>query len=364
VKANEKRGDTLSRTELDAMRLIKRAVYVDASDIHIMPKANQSLIKFRVHSIIYAQETISLQLSRKLISYFKFTAGMNIGEKRLPQSGSLEVKVDEEIYHLRLSTLPTRKEESLVIRVHPQFIKWPINKLALFRSSMEQILALIKKPSGCIVFCGPTGSGKTTLMYSLLHELIGKTEKQIITIEDPIEYHNDCFTQLEVNEVAGLTYSVVLKSMLRHNPDIIMVGEIRDAETANMVMHASLTGHLVLTTMHANDPISCIQRFDDLGVSRVNLTQSLTAIVSQRLVNIKCPFCIENCSPYCQTYRNNNRSGIYDILSGHDLIDELSDVKRNFTKRKGLINELVKGIALGYLPEKMYDLLLGEGNEI
>jgi competence protein ComGA len=345
--------------ELTTERLLKKAVHLSASDLHIIPKENKTVIRFRIDDDLQVDKPWSNEISRKMIAHLKFLAGMDIGEKRLPQSGSLQLSISGKNYYLRLSTMPTLVDESLVVRFHPQFIPQAINKLCVFPTAVTKLQKLINHPCGLIVVCGPTGSGKTTMIYSLLQEIYTKRKSHIVTVEDPIESVNEAFTQVEINERAGLSYHKVLKSLLRHNPDIILIGEIRDKDTAQAAVNASLSGQLVLTTMHANDTLSCIERFKEFDIPAIELHQSCIAIVAQRLVKLTCPFCTKDCHPLCKIHRKNRRSSIVEILSGDSLNAKIIDNQdeRDFVTLK---DEIKKGVALGYFCEKTYYRLVGD----
>ncbi|OZM57664.1 hypothetical protein CIB95_04645 [Lottiidibacillus patelloidae] len=349
----------MSYVEESVELLVNKAIYLSASDLHIIPKRDHYAIKFRVDGDLFMDNPLPKKKAEKMIAHLKFLARMDIGEKRLPQAGSMQIKLNSGAYFLRLSTLPTRGEESLVIRFHPKIIPREIRELVLFENSYLRLTKLINNPHGLIILCGPTGSGKTTLLYSMLQDLYEMEQKHIVTIEDPVETESDCFTQVEINEKAGITYESIIKALLRHNPDIIMVGEIRDAKTAKAAIRASMSGQLVFTTMHANDTASCIKRFAEFGISNFDLQQSLIGIIAQRLVKLHCPFCEENCHPLCKVHRKLRRSGIVEILAGEALTNNL--MKTNKSKYKKLKHELCKGIALGYIPEENYYQIIGEG---
>jgi competence protein ComGA len=348
----------LSYIEESVELLVNKAIYLGASDLHIIPKRENCAIKFRVDGDLYMDSPFPKIKAEKMIAHLKFLAGMDIGERRLPQSGSLNFKLHNGSYYLRLSTLPTRREESLVIRFHPKIIPRELRELVLFESTSAKLKKLINNPHGLIVLCGPTGSGKTTLLYSMLQAVYEMDEKHIVTIEDPIETESDHFTQIEINEKAGITYESITKALLRHNPDIIMIGEIRDAQTAKAAIRASMSGQLVFSTMHANDTASCIERFAEFGLSYFDLQQSLIGVIAQRLVKLQCPFCEKKCHPLCKVHRKLRRSGIVEILAGEALSNVLKQT--NQLKYKKLKHELCKGIALGFIPEEAYYRVIGE----
>ena len=245
VISKKKGVHDLSTIERLGDRLVEEAWRINASDIHIVPKQEVATIQFRLDSDLFQKHTITLETCEKLISHFKFLSGMDIGERRRPQNGALQVTNSGSAINLRLSTLPTASQESLVIRILPDSSYHPLERLSLFPQTSKKLFSLLKHSHGLIVFTGPTGSGKTTTLYSLLHETKKELNRNIITLEDPIEKQSEDALQVQVNEKAGITYALGLKAILRHDPDIIMVGEIRDAETAKIAIRAALTGHSV-----------------------------------------------------------------------------------------------------------------------
>ncbi|MFD1736530.1 competence type IV pilus ATPase ComGA [Bacillus salitolerans] len=344
----------MSMVEHHAEGLIHDAVKKGVTDIHLIPKKTECHIKYRIGSHLFTKTTIPKDLAVKLLSHFKFLASMDIGEKRRPQSGSLMISVNQVIINLRLSTLPTHHDESLVIRLLPQDESYPLSELSLFPNSTKTLLSFMTQIHGLIIFTGPTGSGKTTTLYSLLHASIERTHRNVITLEDPIEKFTENLLQVQVNEKAGITYSTGLKAILRHDPDIIMVGEIRDEETAKIAIRAALTGHLVLSTMHTKDTKGAIYRLLEFNVSLQEIEQTVIAVAAQRLFEVKCPFCNEQCSALCRKWKGNRRVSVYEILFGTSLkgvIDEAKgkDVTYSYPTLFQLVN---KGIALGYLSRK------------
>lgn len=249
----------MNEVEQKSRFLLTEALRTGASDVHFIPRKENTLIRYRIDGVLVNQDTISKRLAEKLASHFKFLAGMDIGEKRRPQNGALDFRNDDRYVNLRLSTLPTPFGESLAMRILPQYQNYSLSKLSLFPQMNIQLLSLIDPSDGFILVTGPTGSGKTTLLYSLLHEASNRFDRQIVTFEDPIEIKSDRFVQMEVNEKAGITYAEGFKSILRHDPDVIMIGEIRDAETAQLAVRAAMTGHSVLPKQRAK--VNIIQYF-------------------------------------------------------------------------------------------------------
>ncbi len=215
---------------------------------------------------------------------------------------------------------------------------------------------MMHHPHGLILLTGPTGSGKTSTLYSLINETTRHSSRNVITLEDPIERENDFILQVQVNEKAGITYHTGLKAILRHDPDIIMVGEIRDAETAKIAVRASLTGHLVLTTMHTRNAKGAIYRLREFGVDWQEIEQTLLAVTAQRLVELSCPFCEGECAPSCYSLGRAKRASVFEILSGTALTDVLREARGEKIEHRfrTLREEIRKGIALGWIREEEY----------
>ncbi|OIJ14493.1 hypothetical protein BKP37_08155 [Anaerobacillus alkalilacustris] len=344
----------MSAIELKSNAIILRAIQINASDIHIIPGKNYSHVQMRVDHRLLDVERIKTTEAEKLISHYKFRSKMDIGEKRRPQNGSLCMSINQQQTNLRISTLPTFPHESLAIRILPQNkIEIPLENLALFKSQTNKIRALLKKAHGLLLFSGPTGSGKTTTIYSLLNDSLIKN-KRIISIEDPIEKRIDGLIQVEINEKAGLNYQEVLKATLRHDPDIIVISEIRDTQTAKMAVRAAMTGHLVISTIHANNCIGCISRLREFGIAEYDIKETVIGLVSQRLLELKCPICVGNCSLLCQINRKKRRLAVYEILAGKLLEEIFCDSSKRFAY-ESLEKVINKGIALGYVYETEFD---------
>ncbi len=222
-----------------------------------------------------------------LLTYYKFTAGMDIGEIRKPQDGKINFQSENKTYALRLSTLPVSSSESLALRILPQSDVLQLEKLFLFPTQLTTIKEWISSKSGLILLTGPTGSGKTTTLYALLQALLLEQSYQTITLEDPVEKQIDHILQVQVNEKAGMSYQTGLKAALRHDPDILMVGEIRDKSTAQFAFQAALTGHLVLSTLHARDAFGTVHRLMEMGIQKTDLEQTLIAVASLQLLPMK-----------------------------------------------------------------------------
>jgi type IV pilus assembly protein PilB len=271
--------------------MIEKAVRTRASDIHIEPGESSVRIRMRVDGILREVATPPLDYLAGIISRVKIMSNMNIAEKRTPQDGRASVTVEGREIDLRISTIPTAFGENMVMRLldKAQLIL-PLEKLGFSRDEEPRYKESIQKSNGLILVTGPTGSGKTTTLYSTLNR-IKSIEKNIITIEDPIEYQLDIIRQMQVNPKVGITFSSGLRSILRQDPDVIMVGEIRDQETARIGIQASLTGHLVFSTLHTNDAAGAITRLLDMGIEPYLIASSLRCVLAQRLVRRLCPSC-------------------------------------------------------------------------
>src|SRR3954464_14011274 len=271
--------------------LLERAMEVRATDIHIEPFRNGLVVRMRVDGLLRAVPTPSGVLPQALISRIKILAGLNIAERRLPQDGAARVRVARAEFDVRVATMPTQHGESAVIRLLPRDRGLlEIGKLGLLAHDEALLRKLLLLPHGMIVVTGPTGSGKTTTLATMM-SILNETTRKILTIEDPVEYEIQGVNQSQVKPSIGLTFSNALRSFLRHDPDVIMVGEIRDAETANIAIHAALTGHLVLTTLHTETASAAVPRLLDLGVESFLLKSTLRAVVAQRLVRLLCDRC-------------------------------------------------------------------------
>lgn len=350
----------VSEIEKLADHIISEAAANHATDIHIVPRKKDTLIQLRLTNRLIPRLTLPKEECEKLISHFKFTANMDIGEKRRPQSGAYVSEVNGQFISLRLSTLPSNNRESLVIRLLPQHEQIPYTKISLFPSITRKLLALLNHAHGLIIFTGPTGSGKTTTLYSLLNETAHLFQRNIITLEDPIEKNYDSVLQVQVNEKAGVTYAAGLKAILRHDPDIIMVGEIRDSETAKIAVRAALTGHLVLSTLHTRDAKGAVYRLHEFGVNWLEIEQTLVAVTAQRLVELTCPFCQDDCPSFCNSYQSLKRASVFELLSGKNLSSVIRGAQGELTyPHYPLLKDIIKkGIALGFIKEVEYERLV------
>lgn len=273
--------------------IIKQAVKSKASDIHIEPFENKIRVRFRIDGDLQEIMTPAKSTHSAIVTRIKIMGKMNIAEKRLPQDGRVETNIDGREIDLRISILPTVHGEKIVIRLldRSSFLL-SRSQLGFTTHNMELLNTIIKNPNGIILVTGPTGSGKTTTLYTLLREL-NRVDRNIITVEDPVEYRLNGINQVAVNVKAGLTFANALRSILRQDPDIIMIGEIRDAETAQIAVRAAITGHLVLSTMHTNDTASTVTRLIDMGIQPYLVSSSVVGIIAQRLVRKICSDCKE-----------------------------------------------------------------------
>jgi MSHA biogenesis protein MshE len=267
------------------------ATRLQASDIHIEPQESRLQIRFRIDGVLTLQTEADIKIAASLALRLKLMADLNIAEKRLPQDGRFAIKVKQQRIDVRISTMPTQYGESVVMRLLNQAsMALRLNAIGMPDEMVARFRSIIARPNGLVLVTGPTGSGKTTTLYCALAEL-NSVEKKLITVEDPIEYRLTGINQVQVNDKIDLTFAKVLRSALRQDPDILLVGEMRDQETAEIGLRAAMTGHLVLSTLHTNDAISTPLRLIDMGVQRFKVGSSLQAVVAQRLVRIICDAC-------------------------------------------------------------------------
>ena len=269
------------------------AIQVNASDIHVEPDEKEVRIRFRLDGVLRVQTTADRRIAGAMVSRIKLMAGLDISEKRLPQDGRASVRVRDKSIDVRISTMPVQHGESVVLRLLNQLTGiLDLDRLGMPKNMLERFRRLIHQPTGMVLVTGPTGSGKTTTLYGALKEL-NRPEYKILTVEDPVEYRLPGINQVQVNPKIELTFARVLRSMLRQDPDIILVGEMRDQETAEIALRASMTGHMVLSTLHTNDAVSSALRLLDMGAEAYMVAASLRGIVSQRLVRRVCESCSE-----------------------------------------------------------------------
>ncbi|MDD2592539.1 MAG: ATPase, T2SS/T4P/T4SS family [Erysipelotrichaceae bacterium] len=274
--------------------LILDAYQQNASDIHIEPQGDITRIRFRIDGDLQVYNEVSSEIHQHISTRIKIVSGMNIAEKRIPQDGSFQFKSEFLTVDIRVSSLPTPYGEKIVMRLlgADRNISYELSSLGLSEKTKETIAKVLHLPHGILLVSGPTGSGKTTTLYSMLAQL-ADVKKAIITIEDPIERKFGGITQVQVNPRSGLTFASGLRSILRQDPDTIMIGEIRDSETAQIAIRAAITGHFVLSTIHTNDALSTVERLVDMGVEPYLVASSVKCVMSQRLVKKICPYCKE-----------------------------------------------------------------------
>jgi len=303
--------------------LIVQGVKDRASDIHIEPNEVGLLIRFRIDGMLHDIRTLPNKIKSAVISRVKILANMDIAERRLPQDGRFQVKFGTREVDLRVSTIPTVFGEKVVLRLLDKSKGLlMLEQLGFLPDQLTQFESIISKSYGIILLTGPTGSGKTTTLYAALNKVNSK-DKNIITVEDPVEYKLNRVNQIQVKPKINLTFANTLRSILRQDPDIIMVGEIRDTETAQIAVHASLTGHLVFSTLHTNDAASALTRLIDMGVEPFLISSSVIAVIAQRLVRVICEKCKEEYVPG------------EDVLRGLNIGEELKNNKNKFNLFRG-----------------------------
>jgi MSHA biogenesis protein MshE len=290
-------AETEGLTDAPVVKLLQSmfedAVQVNASDIHIEPDEKEVRIRFRLDGVLRVQTTADRRIASALVSRVKLMANLDISEKRLPQDGRTNIRIRDKSIDVRVSTMPVQYGESVVLRLlNPFSGVLGLEQVGMPKNILDRFRRLIHNPNGMVLVTGPTGSGKTTTLYAALKEL-NKPEFKILTVEDPVEYRLAGINQVQVNTRIELSFARVLRSMLRQDPDIILVGEMRDQETAEIGLRAAMTGHLVLSTLHTNDAISTALRLTDMGVEPFMVAASLRGIISQRLVRRICESCAE-----------------------------------------------------------------------
>lgn len=271
--------------------MIEKAIRQRASDIHVEASADNIRVRYRVDGVLYTDATYSSKLLSAILARIKVISGLDISEKHKPQDGRFSFSVDRREYDIRVSTLPTVFGEKCVMRLAmKKVLHQSKEQLGLSGAELERFDRILKRPHGIVLVTGPTGSGKSTTLYTALNEL-NSDMVNIVTVEDPVEANIDGINQVQVNPKAQLTFANALRSILRQDPDIIMIGEIRDSETAAIAVQASITGHLVVSTLHTNDTASSITRLLDMGIESYLIADSVVGIVAQRLVRRLCPYC-------------------------------------------------------------------------
>ncbi len=297
AKGEEAGGEDDALIVKFVQQIITNALTNRASDIHIEPMDDHLRIRYRIDGVCFTMDPAPKRLQGPVIQRLKIMAGMMIEEKRKPQDGRIKVKIGEKPLDLRVSCLPSVHGESMVMRLlDSDSLKLSLDDMGFDPTDLKVFNNLIKRPNGIVLVTGPTGSGKTTTLYATLHTL-NTIDRKIITAEDPVEYHLNGINQCQVNHKIGMNFPRILRAMLRQAPNVILVGEIRDAETAQIAIQASLTGHLVFSTLHTNDAPSALTRLIDMGVPPFLVATSIQAVLAQRLIRTNCPKCLEPFMP-------------------------------------------------------------------
>lgn len=347
-----------------AHHLLTMADSFRTSDIHVLPEQKHYDIYFRLNGQMDKQFYLDREEGSRLISYFKFLSNMDVGEKRRPQSGSMTFKLKEKSVDLRFSTISNyQSQESLVIRLLKQKGPGKQEVGSFFTFEWEVLKKLVDSKSGLLLFAGPVDSGKTTTMYNLVKNRLEGEKQQVITVEDPVEIEEVTFLQTQVNETAGISYEHLLKSSLRHHPDVIIVGEIRDEETAKMVMRGALTGHLIVASIHAKNCRGVISRLMELGISLTILQQTLIGIAFQNLIPLYCSLCGENCQTFCTHYpRDRKRAALFEVKTGKSLnnwlLEDTIEENKEASVERDFNHLLGKVKTYGYISEKTFNRYL------
>ncbi len=271
--------------------IIQEAIHQNSSDIHIEPHSHELKVRNRIDGVLITVQEIQINLSAAIVSRIKILSSLDIAQRRVPQDGRFDISIDGQDIDVRVSVIPTIHGESIVLRLlYKKSISFDFESLGYAEKNKLRILQMLNKPHGLILVTGPTGSGKSTTLYAMLQQ-INNAEKKIVSVEDPVEYKIDGVNQIQVHPEVGVSFSNALRAIVRHDPEVIMVGEMRDSETAEIAVRASMTGHLILTTLHTNSAVSSIERLIDLGVEKSFVFSALIGVVAQRLVRRLCDHC-------------------------------------------------------------------------
>ncbi len=329
------------------------AMRVRASDVHVEPMESRLRIRFRIDGALQLQTETSQNISAALVQRLKLISRLNISERRLPQDGRFNIRIRDEVIDVRVSTMPSQYGESVVLRLLNRNVRFlSLNRLGMPEELLQRSKRIIQRSEGMVLVTGPTGSGKTTSLYAALAE-INTMDRKIITVEDPVEYHSPGITQVQINDKIDLSFARVLRSFLRQDPDVILVGEMRDPETAHIGLRAAITGHLVFSTLHTRDAAGSLSRLADMGVPKYMLASSVQVVLAQRLLRKICDNCMQPCQPnaaeaqwltaqgidaeqwhglrygkgcsHCNNTGFSGRIGVYEMLEmNRQLIDALS----------------------------------------
>ncbi|MFJ7933665.1 competence type IV pilus ATPase ComGA [Sporosarcina sp. NPDC096371] len=295
--------------EKKSFQLLETAIQYEASDIHFVPMIDGYDVLFKKDAKLHQSGTLPPQLAGRMISFYKFLSSLDISDKRKPQSGSFHKQIQGNNFSFRVSTIPSiGMKESVVIRLqrHDRIVS--LDELCIEIEWSHKLRQVVQEQQGLVILTGPTGCGKTTTIYSMTAHCVNQLERHVITLEDPVENNHSHLLQVQVNERSGMTYAAGLKAILRHSPDVIMIGEIRDKETAKIAIQAALTGHLVLTSVHAKDPAGCFYRMMDFGISAEELRQTIVCISAQRLIRTT----------------SGQMGAVFEIIQG-DMLDRMTD---------------------------------------
>lgn len=318
--------------------ILKQAIHAEASDVHLEAFERKSVVRFRVDGNLRDVVDMRRDLHAALVSRIKIMASLDIAEKRMPQDGRISLRIGGKAIDIRVSTLPTSHGERVVMRLlEKNYERLDLKTLGMAEDTFTSFDQLIHRPHGIVLVTGPTGSGKTTTLYGALLRLRNKTNN-IMTVEDPIEYNLDGIGQTQVNSRIDMSFARALRAILRQDPDIVMIGEIRDIETAQIAVQASLTGHLVLATLHTNDAPSAVTRLIDMGIEPFLLSSTLLGVLGQRLIRLKCQACQGAGCAICGQSGYSGRAGIYELMTTNEKIKELihnraseSDIRKQAT---------------------------------
>ncbi len=351
-----------------------QAVREGASDVHISPQKNSIQVRFRIDGKLHEVPSPPKTLFWPIVARIKILANMDITVSRVPQDGRFTLKMENKEINVRVSSIPTIHGENIVLRLLDTSSGiYALDLLGMVKSDIEKVKAIIQKPYGMILTTGPTGCGKSTSLYSVLNEL-NRPDINIMTLEDPVEYRVENIRQIQLNRKAGMTFAGGLRSILRQDPDIIMVGEIRDAETAAIAVQAAQTGHRVLSTVHTNDAVGAITRFIDMGIEPFLLSSTLLVSIAQRLVRTVCPYCKEPYNPpekvlaswgldhwdsanfqrgrgcsHCFNTGYKGRTGLFEVLVNEEMIQDM------IIQRKSAHDIVRKAVEMGHLKTLKYD---------
>ena len=342
--------------------LFYQAIKKRASDIHIEVQEKRGEVRFRIDGMLLKNADLDKKVVNLIVSRIKVISNLDISEKRIPQDGRTQIKIAGETLDVRVSVLPTFYGERVVMRLLMQSSQIPdINDLGFKSSLIGDVKKLLRSSHGIILVTGPTGSGKTTSLHSFLRE-VEEPEKNLLTVEDPVEYKSNSIAQIQVNEKVGLTFAAALRSILRQDPDVIMIGEIRDEETASIAVRAALTGHLVFSTLHTNSAISTISRLADMGIEPFLISSSLLGILAQRLVRVLCEECKEEdtiAEEFAQDYKLDASAKIYKA-SGCRACNYSGYAGRRSIGELLIMNDSVKEILKSTTDEHTIELAMEE----